>query len=113
MPQDPHQSLREHLVALLKGGQAHATPAAKMLSLQRNPLKEASNADQDTVRFSLVLLFFLPILPAPAQSAASPYDAVDPFIGTAGGGNTFPGATLPFGMIQWSPDTNTDALVRL
>lgn len=25
MPQDPHQSLREHLVALLAGGQAHAT----------------------------------------------------------------------------------------
>ena len=25
MPQDPHQSLREHLIALLSGGQAHAT----------------------------------------------------------------------------------------
>jgi len=25
MPQDPHQYLREHLVALLNGGQAHAT----------------------------------------------------------------------------------------
>jgi predicted alpha-1,2-mannosidase len=36
------------------------------------------------------------------------YDAVDPFIGTAGGGNTFPGATLPFGMVQWSPDTGQD-----
>ena len=34
-----------------------------------------------------------------------PYDLVDPFIGTGGEGNTFPGATLPFGMIQWSPDT--------
>ncbi len=45
-----------------------------------------------------------------AQNApASPYESVDPIIGTAGGGNTFPGATLPFGMIQWSPDTNTDA----
>jgi predicted alpha-1,2-mannosidase len=41
--------------------------------------------------------------------AQSPYNAVNPFIGTDGGGNTFPGATLPFGMIQWSPDTNTDA----
>jgi predicted alpha-1,2-mannosidase len=39
---------------------------------------------------------------------ASPYNAVDPFIGTAGGGNTFPGATLPFGMIQWSPDSGID-----
>ncbi len=25
--------------------------------------------------------------------------------GTANGGNTFPGAVVPFGMIQWSPDT--------
>ena len=40
---------------------------------------------------------------------ATPYNAVDPFIGTAGGGNTFPGASLPFGMIQWSPDTGSDA----
>lgn len=29
---------------------------------------------------------------------------VDPFIGTAGHGHTFPGATLPFGMVQISPD---------
>src|SRR5579864_9788507 len=28
-----------------------------------------------------------------------------PMCGTAGGANTYPGATLPFGMIQWSPDT--------
>ncbi|MEK6282644.1 MAG: GH92 family glycosyl hydrolase [Acidobacteriota bacterium] len=30
---------------------------------------------------------------------------VDPFIGTAGHGHTFPGATVPFGMVQLSPDT--------
>lgn len=40
---------------------------------------------------------------------------VNPFVGTqpggvsfgygGGGGNTFPGATTPFGMIQWSPET--------
>ncbi len=29
---------------------------------------------------------------------------VDPFIGTGGHGHTFPGATLPFGMVQVSPD---------
>ena len=32
--------------------------------------------------------------------------AVDPMIGTANEGNTYPGATVPFGMIQWSPDTS-------
>jgi putative alpha-1,2-mannosidase len=31
--------------------------------------------------------------------------AVDPFIGTGPEGHTFPGATLPFGMVQLSPDT--------
>ena len=36
------------------------------------------------------------------------YAAADPFVGTAGGGSTFPGATLPFGMMQWSPDTTAD-----
>ena len=34
-----------------------------------------------------------------------PYDYVDPFIGTGGHGHTYPGASLPFGMIQLSPDT--------
>jgi predicted alpha-1,2-mannosidase len=30
---------------------------------------------------------------------------VNPFIGTAGHGHTFPGAIVPFGMVQLSPDT--------
>jgi predicted alpha-1,2-mannosidase len=34
---------------------------------------------------------------------------VDPFIGTDGHGHTFPGATLPFGMVQLSPDTRKDS----
>ncbi len=33
---------------------------------------------------------------------------VNPFIGTGGHGHTFPGATMPFGMVQLSPDTRTD-----
>ena len=59
---------------------------------------------------SLRIALLLISLPATIASLAqSPYDAVNPLIGTDGGGNTFPGATLPFGMIQWSPDTNADA----
>ncbi|WP_395397355.1 GH92 family glycosyl hydrolase [Novosphingobium sp. BL-8A] len=34
-------------------------------------------------------------------------EKTDPFIGTGGDGHTFPGATLPFGMVQLSPDTDT------
>ncbi len=32
-------------------------------------------------------------------------DYVNPFIGTGGHGHTFPGATMPYGMVQLSPDT--------
>jgi predicted alpha-1,2-mannosidase len=37
--------------------------------------------------------------------AAAPVNFVDPLIGTGGNGHTFPGALLPFGMVQLSPDT--------
>ena len=43
-----------------------------------------------------------------SSPAAPPEDLtryVDPFVGTGGHGHTFPGATLPFGMVQLSPDT--------
>ncbi len=33
---------------------------------------------------------------------------VNPFIGTGGHGHTFPGATVPFSMVQLSPDTRTE-----
>ena len=38
----------------------------------------------------------------------SPSLYVNPFIGTGGHGHTYPGATVPFGMIQISPDTRFD-----
>ncbi|MBN3868318.1 GH92 family glycosyl hydrolase [Gluconobacter kondonii] len=48
-------------------------------------------------------------LPVHAQTTpppqGSPASAVDPRIGTGGAGHTYPGATVPFGMIQLSPDT--------
>ena len=34
-------------------------------------------------------------------------DQVDPFIGTADHGHVYPGATVPFGMVQLSPDNGT------
>ncbi|MEO6689842.1 MAG: hypothetical protein ABIS07_03280, partial [Dokdonella sp.] len=42
---------------------------------------------------------------ADETTGARAFDAVDPFIGTGGEGHTFPGAVVPFGMIQLSPDT--------
>ena len=45
---------------------------------------------------------------APAAKAAlvtAPASLVNPFIGTSNAADDFPGADLPFGMVQWSPDT--------
>ena len=36
-------------------------------------------------------------------SSPDPVSLVDPFIGTEGNGHTFPGADVPFGMVQFSP----------
>jgi len=65
---------------------------------------------------SLLLLSFLPLVlltvgcqkeTGPAEVAATPVtqpaNYVNTFVGTSADGNTFPGATMPFGMIQWSP----------
>ena len=40
-----------------------------------------------------------------AEAAVEPVDLVRPFVGTQNFGNTFPGASAPFGMVQVSPDT--------
>ncbi|HEX4404531.1 MAG TPA: GH92 family glycosyl hydrolase, partial [Polyangia bacterium] len=48
---------------------------------------------------------------APARVVAwvtNPATHVNTTIGTTNGGNMFPGADFPFGMIQWSPDTTPD-----
>ncbi len=44
----------------------------------------------------------------PAKKDTNLIHYVNPFIGTGGHGHTYPGATLPFGMMQLSPDTRLD-----
>lgn len=43
-----------------------------------------------------------------AKKDSSLISYVNPFIGTGGHGHTYPGATMPFGMMQLSPDTRLD-----
>jgi predicted alpha-1,2-mannosidase len=43
-----------------------------------------------------------------SQTPANLAALVDTRTWTSGGGNTFPGADVPFGMAQWSPDTSPD-----
>lgn len=44
----------------------------------------------------------------PAKKDKSLVSLVNPFIGTGGHGHTYPGATMPFGMMQLSPDTRLE-----
>ena len=53
----------------------------------------------------LVVLFLLISI---SSSAQNKHQYVNPFIGTGGHGHTYPGATVPFGMVQLSPDTRID-----
>lgn len=53
----------------------------------------------------LIALAFLTTVFSQAQDFAK---HVNPFIGTGGHGHTFPGATVPYGMVQLSPDTRID-----
>ena len=59
-----------------------------------------------SIFYSLISLFsFVPSF----CNAQNDYTAfVDPFIGTGGHGHTFPGAVVPFGMVQLSPDTRLE-----
>jgi predicted alpha-1,2-mannosidase len=57
-------------------------------------------------RVFLVITTLLFFSNAGAQTNYAAY--VNPFIGTGGHGHTFPGAVLPFGMVQLSPDTRAD-----
>src|SRR6516164_8557387 len=59
---------------------------------------------------SLVWLAFIAVsLPAFRIGAApAPVDDTLPIVGTGGHGHTYPGATIPFGFVQLSPDTRTE-----
>lgn len=61
----------------------------------------------------ITLIFFLaackepqPTLPLEKNQPLISF--VNPFIGTGGHGHTYPGATMPFGMVQLSPDTRLE-----
>jgi predicted alpha-1,2-mannosidase len=47
----------------------------------------------------------IPAVLLAATVALAPVNEVNPFVGTENFGNTFPGASAPFGMVQVSPDT--------
>ncbi len=53
----------------------------------------------------LLSLYVLAQINEQSTEKKTPYEYVNPFIGTGGDGHTYPGATVPFGMVQLGPDT--------
>ena len=59
---------------------------------------------------SLLLLFSCVVTNAQQNEKLSSY--IHPIIGTERMGHTFPRATVPFGMVKLSPDTDTISLAK-
>jgi predicted alpha-1,2-mannosidase len=72
-------------------------------------LAERNRVLRTTLALTMAAALAVPVLgplapPAPA-AVPDPASLVNTFIGTQNEGNTFPGASTPFGMVQVSPDT--------
>ena len=57
----------------------------------------------------IMLLTIIGLSSCNKEIQREPAEYINTFIGTGGHGHTFPGATVPFGMVQLSPDTRKDS----
>ena len=67
-----------------------------------------TNSAHQQIITLILITFFLSTCTIPDKEISLSEDVtqyVNPFIGTGGEGHTYPGATVPFGMVQLSPDT--------
>ena len=60
------------------------------------------------IKFILACMLIAGLFACTMEKQKKAVDYVNPFIGTAGHGHTYPGASAPFGMVQLSPDTRKD-----
>lgn len=70
----------------------------------KSKIHEHQNNNKNSVSKKALLLLLFPTL----LFSQNFQQHVNPFIGTGGHGHTFPGATVPYGMVQLSPDTRID-----
>lgn len=68
-----------------------------------------NNINRSRIKIGFVCLLAMIALLSCNKELKHPIDYVDPMIGTDGAGHTFPGATLPFGMVQLSPSNDFKA----
>ena len=57
---------------------------------------------------NIYLIFFSLFIFSCSNNKEDFSNYINPFIGTGAHGHTFPGATMPFGMVQLSPDTRIE-----
>lgn len=69
-------------------------------------MKKFFSLSASAIPLLVVALPLIALVPS-ADGETRPSDYVRPFVGTQGEGNTYPGPSAPFGMIQISPDTDT------
>jgi predicted alpha-1,2-mannosidase len=72
-----------------------------------HPIRTVGRPSGSTLQLICLLFFATAVTTATAQVNPA-RDLVNPFIGTGGHGHTFPGACVPNGMVQLSPDTRPD-----
>ena len=66
------------------------------------------NFNYSLIRRALVIPLACLSVTVSAQKTKDHTSSVNPFIGTGGHGHTYPGAVVPFGMVQLSPDTRLE-----
>jgi putative alpha-1,2-mannosidase len=72
-----------------------------------HPNRTVGRPSGSTLQVICLMFFATAVTTATAQLYPA-RDLVNPFIGTGGHGHTFPGACVPNGMVQLSPDTRPD-----
>src|SRR5688572_18702799 len=69
------------------------------------PLRLCAFAGKILIAVKTLILFCLLLVSSQVYAQRDLTRYVNPFVGTGGHGHTFPGAIVPFGMVQLSPDT--------
>jgi hypothetical protein len=76
------------------------------------PYPTTMQVDRPSV-FSSAVIAALLVSPCAIAAQSHPASLVNPLVGTTNGGNVFPGATMPFGMVQFSPEATPVNLKRM
>jgi putative alpha-1,2-mannosidase len=77
----------------------------RLIELLRQKNRDRSHALNAIILRIIGVLCLLLLAPLDILAQQDLIRYVDAFIGTGGHGHTYPGATMPFGMVQLSPDT--------